>query len=475
MRHKTGIDRTQTTLFPEVVDDFVSENNPVRFIDAFVDSLDMVDLGFRYAAPGSIGQKPYNPADVLKLYIYGYLNRLRSSRRLEKATHQNVEVMWLLRRLQPDFKTIADFRKDNKKAIKKVYREFIVLCKKLALFGGELIAIDGSKFSAVNHNDKAYTAKKLKKINEQINQAIEQYLHELDAQDDEEKGIASPSAEELAAHIEKLKERQAQLQEKQDKLDETGASQIVTTDSDGRLMSGPHGSDVLYNVQIATDSKNKLIPDFEVTNAVNDQLQLSGMAIKAKETLGVDELDATADVGYYNTSEIKKCDDHSIHCYIPKPNRTRRQSGLYSKDDFVYDPKRDRYTCPAGEPLEFSGVGKRRGDEVKYYKTRACKGCSRRSQCTSSPTMNRRIVRHVDEDVVDQMHLRMRQAPEIAKQRKALVEHPFGTIKHWWDQGYFLTRGLDSVATEMSLTVLCYNMHRAISILGVKELILAVK
>jgi transposase len=366
MRYVQGTDRQQTTLLPERVDDYISENNPVRFIDVFVDSLDLQKLGFKYSETKEVGRMPYNPADLLKLYVYGYPNRLRSSRRLEKATYQNIEAIWLLHRLHPDFKTIADFRKDNLKAIKQVCCEFILLCKRLDLFGCELIAIDGSKFSAVNSNSRNYTKKKLQQLIRKVDEQIDTYLKELDQGDQLEQNVKTPSAEELAQKIEQLRRKSDNYQGLQRKLDKSEDTQVSLTDPDSRMMKTQTGRDVSYNVQIVTDSKNKLIVDYEVTSDENDLKQLSTMAIKAKNILGVETISAVADAGYWDRNNIKTCDEQQIDSYVPKFEKSHNKSqGFFTKDDFHFDPVADCYHCPAGQILDHRGNRNKNGFEEK--------------------------------------------------------------------------------------------------------------
>lgn len=476
MRHIQGVDRNQSLMFPELVDDYIKADNPVRFIDAYVDSLDLAKLGFTHATTKDTGREPYNPGDLLKLYIYGYLNKTRSSRQLETATHRNIELFWLLRKLHPDFKTIADFRKDNTKAIKQVCREFTLLCKKLDLFGGELVAIDGSKFSAVNHNGRAYTQKKIALILQEIDEKIDAYLKGLDQQDQVETKIHGLSAEQLQEKIANLKTHRAEVENIQAQLAASGQSQITLTDPDSRLMhSSSQGTDVSYNVQIATDAKHKLIAVHEVTNDCDDSQQLANIAIQAKEILGVESLDATGDKGYYNEEKIKECDNQNINCYVPKPERSQnKKRGLYTKQDFQYDAVNDCYICPAKQELTFRYETIHQNKMLRFYEGVVCRDCPLRSQCTGRQAGNRRLSRWIHEHVIEAMQQRMRQHPDKAALRKALVEHPFGTIKHWMNQGHFLLRGIEKVGAEMSLSVLAYNMKRVINILGVKELIQAV-
>ena len=474
MRYIQGTDRQQTTLLPERVDDYISEDNPVRFIDAFVDGLDLQKLDFKYSETKVTGRMPYNPADLLKLYTYGYLNKLRSSRRLEKSTHQNIELIWLLHKLHPDFKTIADFRKDNLQPIKQVCREFTILCKKLDLFGCELIAIDGSKFSAVNSNSRNFTKNKLQKLILKVDEQIDVYLKELDLGDRSEQNVKTPSAEELNKKIEQLRTRKGKYQGLQQQLAKSEDTQVSLTDPDSRMMKTHTGRDVAYNVQIVTDSKNKIIVNYEVTNDECDQKQLSAVAIKAKGLLGVETISAVADAGYWERNNIKACHEEKIECYVPKPEKSHNKKlGLYTKGDFQYDPATDSYRCPAGQTLTHRGMRKKNGFEEKVYTTSACYPCPSKSKCSRNK-QPRCIYRWVHEDVMEQLDQRMKDHPEIIKLRKALVEHPFGTLKHWMDHGYFLMRGKPKVSAEMALSVLSYNLKRVLNIKNFKELMVAV-
>jgi len=473
MNHIKGNDRDQLTLFPDALDDYISQDSPVRFIDAFVDSLDLNRLAFRHATLQETGRPPYHPADLLKLYLYGYLNHIRSSRQLEREAHRNVEVMWLIRRLSPDFKTIADFRRNNREPIRRVCREFSLFCRKLDLFGGNLVAIDGSKFKAVNRRDRNFTRKKLERTIRKLDEDIDRYLDEMDEADAEEPEEKKLTAEELQEKIEEMKRMREEAGELEKKLDESGETQISLTDPDSRMMpvSGGRRTDVSYNVQVCVDEKHKLIPDHEVTNAVTDRDLLSHMAKRVKDLLAVDELEVLADMGYYHGQEIKACLDAGISPLIPKPKTSAsRKHGLFAKDDFRYDPEQDCYWCPAGENLSFRFQTTEKNREIKYYATSACASCSIKAQCTRSKD-GRRITRWVDEDLLDEMQRRVLENQEKMKLRKQLAEHPFGTIKHHWHQGHFLTRKLPNVRAEMALTVMAYNIKRAIKILGVQKMI----
>lgn len=475
MRYVQGYDREQQLLLPESIEEYVTADNPIRVIEAYVESLDLAKLGFRYAEPEATGRKPYDPADLLKLYLYGYLNKTRSSRQLEKATYRNLEVIWLLCKLHPDHKTIADFRKDNLEALKKVCREFTLLCHKLKLFGGELIAIDGSKFRAVNHNGRAFTKKKLLKLNHEIDAKIAAYLNGLDEQDQVETKIPGVTAKNVQEKIAQLREHKAEVEKLQAELEASGETQITLTDADSRLMqTAAFGTDVCYNVQVVTDAKHKLIVTHEVTNEHNDRNQLSHMAKAAKEILGVDQIEATADAGYFKKEEIKKCEEDGVTCYVPIPESSSNETrGLYAEADFQYEAAHDCYRCPAQQAVTFRGEAEKDGLRVRIYEGVACKRCALRLRCTKSQRNNRRIYRWVHEAVIDRLRQRLAQHPDKVKQRGHLVEHPFGTLKHVMESGYFLMRGKEKVSAEMSLSVLAYNFKRVLNILGFKALLAA--
>jgi len=471
MPHIHGAPRDQVLLFPPSLDEYITDDNPVRFIDAFVDQLDLHQLGFSRAVASPLGRPAYHPADLLKLYIYGYLNRLRSSRLLERETRRNLELMWLLKKLTPDFKTIADFRKDNLQPIQKVCRTFTLLCKELQLFGGELVAIDGSKFKAVNNRKRNFTDEKLTKALRHIDQKIAEYLQALDTADTDSPTRRDLSAAELQERIEQFRERKQHYQQLQQTLAASGESQISLTDPDSRSMPVTQGVDVCYNVEVVVDSKHKLIVTHFLTTDVSDQEQLAPMAKQAKTVLGVEEVDALADKGFYNGEQVKQCDAAAIHAYIAKPHTSRNQhKGLFTKDDFRYDKERDSYWCPQGAELTFRFETEEKGRATRYYATSACGGCPIKAQCTENKG-GRRITRWADEHLLETMAERVRAHPEIMKVRKEIIEHVFGTMKRSMDQGYFLLRTRKKVAAEMSLTVLAYNLKRVIKILGVKGLI----
>jgi len=471
MSYIEGTSREQSLLFPEVIDEYITENNPVRFIDAFVDNLDLGKLGLVRSQPAWTGRPGYDPGDILKLYIYGYLHRVRSSRRLEQETQRNVEVMWLLRKLRPDFKTIADFRKDNRRVFKKVFREFTLLSRKLELFGCELLAVDGSKFKAVNSGQKNFTKKRLNKLLKRIDEKVEKYLRKLDEADEKETDVKTHTTEELKEKIKQLKERKGKYHEYLKMMEESGESQISLTDPDSRAMPKSPKVDVGYNVQVAVDEKHKLIVEQYVTNTVTDVDQLSKISKQAKEELGVEKIKVVADMGYYNGNEIKACEADGIEPYVAKPlTSANRKLGLYGKEKFKYDSHKDCYICPGGQELTYRFDTHEKGRHIRYYATSACRSCKIKRKCTRNKT-GRRITRWVDEHIMERMQERVEKNRELMKKRKLIVEHPFGTIKHWNDQGYFLTRGLEKVRAEMSLSALAYNIKRAINILGTQRII----
>lgn len=474
MGHIQGQGRDQITLFPDCIDDYITPENPVRVIDAFVDGLGLRELGFIHAEPANTGRPPYHPGDLLKLYVYGYLNRVRSSRMLERESKRNVELIWLLKRLSPDFKTVADFRKDNGQAIQQACRDFMLLCKELGLFGGELVAIDGSKFKAVNNGDRNFTAARLKRRLGEIDQHIVRYLEALDENDKEDDAQGRASGDEIHKTLETLRARRGQYQALLEELTGSDERQRSLTDPDARYMG--HAGLVGYNVQTAVDAKHKLICAFEVTNENPDTSQLSAMAKQAQALFGEKTLDVVADRGYYAGPEIKACVEAGITPYIPRfatSNSAKR--GLFGKQHFHYDAGQDCYRCPAGETLQRRYPVTKNGLPALVYETEACRTCTLRARCTRTVRRPRRLTRWLHEELLDQMAARVAARPDIMGTRKALVEHPFGTIKRAMQQGEFLMKGLPKVRTEMSLTVLAYNLKRALNILGSRVILEAAR
>jgi transposase len=464
-----GEDRTQATLLPELLDDYVADTNPVRVVDVFVDELDLGQLGFEGIDPAATGRPAYHPAALLKIYIYGYLNRIQSSRRLEKETQRNVELMWLVGRLMPDFKTIANFRKDNGKAIRKVCRQFVVLCQQLGLFSEALVAIDGSKFKAVNNRDRNFTSAKLQRRMEEIESSVNRYLVDLDTADRQEPAVAKIKRERLEDKIAALKEQMKGLKEIEVVLNETPDKQISLTDPDARSMKTRGTGIVGYNVQTAVDAKHHLIVAHEVTNIGIDRDQLTSMAKQAREAMGTQELTAIADRGYFKSEEILASHEAGIAVMVPKTvTSTATANGRFSKADFIYDAERNEYRCPAGDHLKWRYESIAHGMKLHRYWSSNCKSCAMKDRCT--PGEQRRVSRWEHEEILDAMQTRLDHTPDAMRIRRQTVEHPFGTIKSWMGATHFLTKTLDRVSTEMSLHVLAYNLKRMMKILGTATL-----
>jgi transposase len=475
-RFVEGEDRSQVTLLPECLDDYVTEDNPVRVIDVFIDELDLTGLGFEGVAPADTGRPAYHPAVLLKIYVYGYLNRLQSSRRLERETQRNVELMWLTGRLAPDFKTIADFRKDNGKAIRSVCREFIVLCRRLDLFSEAIIAIDGSKFKAVNNRDKNFTDRKLKARMQQLEESITRYLAELDRADREPATVTEVRVAHLQDKVAAVRAQMRRLEQIGEQMAKAPDGQISLTDPDARSMatSGRGTGVVGYNVQTAVDDKHHLIVAHEVTNVGHDRSQLSSMAKEARDAIGVEELTILADRGYFNGEEILECDQAGITALVPKPQTSNNKAqGLFDKRDFHYVSADDEYQCPAGQRAIWRFTTVENGMTLHKYWSSACPKCPIKAQCTTS--QYRRIARWEHERVLEAMQDRLDQTPEASRLRRQTVEHPFGTLKAWMGSTHFLTKTLPRVSTEMSLHVLAYNLKRAMQIVGILPLMQAMR
>jgi transposase len=472
-----GADRSQFTLLREYLDDWVDESNPVRVVDAFVDALDLEKLGFDGIVPEVTGRPSYHPSVLLKLYIYGYLNRIQSSRRLERETKRNLEVIWLVQRLKPDDKTIADFRKDNGPAIKQVCARFVELCRQMGLLTKASVAIDGSKFKAVNTRDKNFTKGKVERRHQQLEESVARYLAQLDTAD-----LQEPS-EALAAKTAHLKEKLAKLASEIQNLEAyekqmlaSPDQQISLTDPDCRSMatSGRGSGVVGYNVQVAVDTEHHLIIAHDVTNSGSDRAQLAKMGRQAKEVLGIDKLEAVADRGYYSSTEIKACDDAGIAVTLPKPMTSGAKSdGRFGKQDFVYNAAEDVYRCPAGEKLTYRMTSEQDGKMMRRYWTNACSHCPLKSKCTTGN--ERRIPRWEHEHVLEAAQKRLDENPQAMRARRETVEHPFGTLKMRMGATHFLMKRLPKVATEMALHVLAYNLTRVMNIMGAKPMIAAMR
>jgi len=474
-RFVEGENRNQSKLFPELLDDYVDENNPVRVIEAFVNELDLSHLGFQGVEPHATGRPSYHPSILLKIYVYGYLNRVQSSRRLERETQRNVELMWLTGRLMPDFKTIADFRKNNGKAIHSVCREFIVLCRQLNLFADAIIAIDGSKFKAVNNRSKNFTRAKMKRRMEQIEKSLDRYFKQLDSADREEPHIAKAKTENINEKISALKQRMNELKEIEVQMLETPDKQISQTDPDARSMTSGKGTGTVgYNVQTAVDDKHHLIVTHEVTNIGSDRRQLSKMSKQACKVLEVESLSLVADRGYYNGEELLSCHEAGITAYVPNAATSGAlAAGRFNRSDFHYNAEDDTYSCPAGETLIWRMTSEEKGRTLHRYWSSNCLACSIKEKCT--PARERRFRRWEHEAILESAQERLDRDPGKMLTRKQTVEHPFGTIKTWMGATHFQMKTLKHVSTEMSLHVLAYNLKRVMNILGVRPLIRAIQ
>jgi transposase len=479
MAYIKGSERRQNILFPSTLDEYVDEANAVRVIAAFVGALNFAELGFVRGEAAETGRPGYDPRLLLGLFIWGHMNKVRSSRKLERECGRNLEAIWLMENLRPDFKTIADFRKDNGEPIKQTVVKFRLWCLAEGLYGREMVAVDGSKFKAVNNRERNFTRKKLERVLERERAQVNDYLRAIEEADEEEaKEPPEPqlSGEQLREKLSKIKEQLANHERLEQALKETGANQISLTDEDARLMKTSKGSEVSYNVQTVVDSKHKLIAAYEVTNEGNDLGQLANMAQQGKQALEVETLTVLSDGGYFDGEKIKECEEAGITTYLPLPQSGAANSrGLFPAERFTYDGVRDLYVCPQGEELAFRSKEKGSNKkEYRLYRSDACGACPLRAQCTTSKR-GRKLRRWVHEDVLERLRERIRGQPALLKERKKLAEHPFGTIKRAMDQGYFLLKGIKKVTIETSLTVLGYNMKRVINIMGVEKMINSMK
>ena len=476
-RYIDGVSRDQGTLFPDHLDDWIGDENAVRVIDAFVEELHLSDLGFELAE--ATGRPGYHPSTLLKLYVYGYLNRVQSSRRLERETLRNVEVMWLLGRLSPDHKTIADFRKDNGEAIRKVCAQFVELCRQVGLLATASVAIDGSKFKAVNNRDRNFTKAKMQRRKKQIEESISRYLNQLDSADRQEPSEAITSrVTRLKEKIGKLKEEMARLKVLETQMLAAADEQVSLTDPDARSMatSGRGSGVVGYNVQAAVETEHHLIIAHDVIQSGSDRTSLAPMAKMAKGVLGVDELDVVADRGYFSAEQIFECNQANVTATLPKPMTTGvNTNGQFGKPDFRYVRDDDVYICPAGQTLSFiSHKRQANGLNLRRYTTEACRYCALKARCTAS-TQQRVVTRWEHEHLLDDVQRRLDENPQAMRQRRETVEHPFGTIKMRLGATHFLMKRLRNVRTEVALSVLAYNLTRVINILGITPLIQAIR
>jgi len=471
-----GENRSQSTLFPEALDDYIAEDNPVRVVDAFVNALDFKSLGFKRIESSVTGAPAYHPAVLLKIYIYGYLNRIQSSRRLECEAQRNVEMMWLTERLTPSFKTIADFRKDNSKGIINMCREFVGICRQLNLFAEAVVAIDGSKFKAVNSGDKNFTATRMKRRMERVEKHIGCYLAELEEADQATPPPSKSDAEGLKKKLSKMQREMQRLKIIEHDMMTHPDKQISLTDPDSRSMASTRRNSgaVCYNVQTAVDTKHHLIVAHEVTNRVTDRGQLFNMSKLARKEMKIKDLTVLADRGYFSSLQILSCHRAGIAVYVPRTDTSNsKAAGRFSKSDFHYEAEHNQYRCPAGEALKWRFTVEEAGKTLHKYWSSNCPTCSIKAQCTTGK--NRRITRWEHEDIIEAMEAELEKAPNKMGIRRQTVEHPYGTLKHWMGSTHFLTKRLKGVSTEMSLHVLAYNLKRVMNIIGIKPLMEAVQ
>jgi len=469
-----GTDRTQTTLLPESLDDYVAEDNPVRVVEAFVEELDLRTLGFKSIDPAETGRPAYHPSVLLRLYIYGYLNRIQSTRRLEMEAQRNVELMWLTQNLKPDFKTIANFRHQNGSAVRKVCRQFIEMCRQLVLFAHALVAIDGSKFKAVNSRDKNFTEAKLKRRLAMIEESIRNYLRAMDTADRSEPELAQLKKGRLQEKIAALKRQMQELKAVEAQLQEHPDKQVSLTDPDARSMKTRGTGVVGYNVQTVVDQNTHMIVAHEVVNEGLDRDLLTPMTEKAQEATGIKDLTVVADRGYYKGEQILECTQAGANPLVPNSATSNAlAAGRFGKRDFIYIARDDQYRCPAGELAIKRFTTIEHGMEIDIYWTSACTRCAMKPQCTTS--QYRRIRRWKHEAVLDAMQERLDRRPEVMRIRRETAQHPFGTIKLWMGSTHFLMKTLTHVRTEMSLHVLAYNLKRLINMLGVKGTLAAIR
>lgn len=470
MTHITGQSRYQKPLLPEALDEMIAGDHQVRVIDAFVDTLDLKALGFSKAVAEATGRPPYWPGDMLKLYVYGYLNRVRSSRRLEREAQRNIEVHWLINRVTPAFKTIADFRKDHPQAIVGVCRAFTQFCREQALFGAELLAIDGTKIGAVASRKKVMTPKRIANRTAAIDRRITEYLAAMDEADRQERPVEQPG--DVTAALERLTAERQKLQDQAERLVRDGLKQRVEGEPDAKLMRTPHGHQVAYNAQIAVDARHKLIAASELTNEGNDHQQFHPMALQAKQAVGAQEVTAVADPGYSNGEQGARCQQDGITAIVPRTetvNTTGRQ--YFSRNEFSYDPSTDTWRCPANATLSL--VTTWFTQKKKVYTSATCGTCPLKPRCTKAA--RRLITRDFYEDARAAMHQRATGDPVWMKLRREMAEHPFGTIKGLMGYPRFLVRGLTKARAEFALEVLCYNIKRVITILGVPNLLMTLR
>lgn len=472
MKHKEGPERGEQMLMPASVEDYIEADNPVRLIDAFVSKLDLKALGYKHAVAPKTGRPPYHPGDLLKLFIYGFMRKMTSTRPLEKETHRNLEVLWLLKGVTPDFKTIARFRRENAKAIEKTFELFVKIGVKRNFFGKALAAVDGTRFKGVNSIDRVYTKEQLDEATKRMKEKLQRYIKEVEEMDQQEENPEGFTAEEIKESIANIEEDLKELQEAQDTLEESGEERISLTDPDSRLMKVGSKTTVGYNAQFAVEAESKLIVAIKVTNDRADGNNLHDISSAAKQALETETLQVVADSAYHVAEEIKKCEDSGIIPFINSP-AARSNDGRFTKDAFIYDAENDQYRCPAGETLSLSGnISKGYGRIVRAYKTTACRTCPLRSKCTKNKA-GRVIERKPNEDLLDAMAKCVKQNPRLMRKRKGIIEHVFGCIKSAMGMRELLTKGFKMVRAELSLAALAFNLKRLINDRGAAELMKA--
>lgn len=467
MRHIQGESRQQSSLLPDNLDDYVPEDHPVRVIDAFIDSLDVVALGFSLATTKDTGRKPYNPADMLKLYVYGYLNQVRSSRRLEKECHRNLEVLWLMKRLAPDFKTIANFRKQNSQAIGKACQAFIQFCREANLLSGKLIAIDGSKFKAAASKDRVMSRRQLQEQRKRIDRLVAMYLDKLDQGDDKDRHL-DLDRDKVTKALATLSKHQGQLDQYEQEMEERQSNQHCSTEPEAKLMrSGREGMVVGYNVQSAVDASSGLIVHHQVTDEATDNRQLQPIAEASKEVLQVSDLEVLADAGYSNGEQLGACEEQNITATVPSNRAHNNQGDYFQKHDFVYDSEKDQYTCPAGQLLNYQTYNSK--DKMRLYARTGCSSCPLQGKCTKAD--KRWVSRHFFEEAFARSEARLEAAPQLMTRRMAIAERPFATLKHVMGIRRFLCWGKEGASSEMGIGILSYNLNRLINQVGVSQLL----
>jgi len=468
MAHVAGQSRYQVELVAPALDDLVDGDHLVRVIDAFVETLNLRDLGFARVEAEATGRPPYAPGDLLKLYIYGSMNQMRSSRRLEREAARNLEVMWLINRVQPSFKTIADFRKDHADAIVETRRAFVLFCRGQSLMAGEAVAIDGTKVAAVASFKQVITPKKLADRLTAAERKIKEHLQAMDEADRREEAEPADRVD-VAKALEALEAQRATIKQQARELAQQGLTQRVEGEREARLMrTAREGRQVAYNAQIAVDGEHKLIAAFDLTNECNDERQLLPMAREAKQALGVETLTAVADTGYSNGEQASQCAEAGITAIAPRPETVNpRGEQFFTRDAFAHDAAADAYRCPAGQTLTCGRIS--HTEQKKEYWTKACPDCPLKARCASA---NRRsIVRSFHEDARQAMHARAAADPRWMRLRRCVAEHPFGTMKWMMGRPRFLVRGLKKAKSEWALGVLGYNIKRTMQILGPTRLI----